>query len=142
MYETGAARWACLRVVVSSPANMEAEGSNPAPSQQARANFDRAPAADGARPNVADPGKHLVGHWIDERIDLAHIYAEIWKMRSRLTSSMPRCSATAATRYGDRGGARRETAISLSGIDSHRPNHSGSGVSTYENPCRVAAGDP
>ena len=83
MYETGAARWACLRVVVSSPANMEAEGSNPAPSQQARANFDRVPAAGRA----AEPGEHLVGHWIAERIDLAHIYAEIWNMRSRLTSS-------------------------------------------------------
>ena len=39
------------------------------------------------RPNVADPGEHLVGHRIDERIDLAHIYAAIWKMPSRLTSS-------------------------------------------------------
>jgi hypothetical protein len=48
---------------------MEAEGSNPAPSQQARANFDRVPAAGRA----AEPGEHLVGHWIAERIDLAHI---------------------------------------------------------------------
>ena len=26
---------------------------------------------------VADAGEDRVGHWIDERIDLAHIYAEI-----------------------------------------------------------------
>jgi hypothetical protein len=28
---------------------------------------------------VADAGDERVGHWLDERIDLARIYAEIWK---------------------------------------------------------------
>jgi hypothetical protein len=32
-----------------------------------------------ARPKVADARRRPVGRWIDERIDLAHIYAEIWK---------------------------------------------------------------
>jgi hypothetical protein len=32
------------------------------------------PAADRA-PKVADAGEDRVGRWIDERIDLAHIYA-------------------------------------------------------------------
>jgi hypothetical protein len=28
---------------------------------------------------VADAGDDRVGHWLDERIDLARVYAEIWK---------------------------------------------------------------
>ena len=28
---------------------------------------------------VADAGDERVGHWLDERIDLARVYAEIWK---------------------------------------------------------------
>ena len=28
---------------------------------------------------VADGGDDRVGRWLDERIDLAHVYAEIWK---------------------------------------------------------------
>jgi hypothetical protein len=28
---------------------------------------------------VADAGEERVGHWLDERVDLARVYAEIWK---------------------------------------------------------------
>ena len=28
---------------------------------------------------VADAGDERVGHWLDEKIDLAAVYAEIWK---------------------------------------------------------------
>jgi hypothetical protein len=47
---------------------------------------------------VADAGEDRVGRWLAERIDLAHVYAEIGRMRHRLTWSISPCSATAMTR--------------------------------------------
>ena len=47
---------------------------------------------------VADGGDDRVGRWIDEKIDLARVYAEIWKDTARRTWSMSPCSATAMTR--------------------------------------------
>jgi hypothetical protein len=32
---------------------------------------------------VADAGEERTGHWLDEKIDLDHIYAEIWKHAAR-----------------------------------------------------------
>ena len=47
------------------------------------------PAADRAAESC-DAGEDRVEHWIDERIDLAHIYAEIWKDESSaVRTSLP-----------------------------------------------------
>src|SRR6201997_3902018 len=47
---------------------------------------------------VAHAGDDRIGRWLDERIDLARVYAEIWKVPRRRTWSTSRCSATATIR--------------------------------------------
>jgi hypothetical protein len=45
---------------------------------------------------VADAGDDRVGRWLDEKIDLGRVYAEIWRKRRRPTWSP--CFVTATTR--------------------------------------------
>jgi hypothetical protein len=47
---------------------------------------------------VADGGDERIGRSLDEKIDLARVYAEIWKNAPRRTWSKSRCSVTATTR--------------------------------------------
>jgi hypothetical protein len=97
------------------------------------------PAADRA-PKVADAGEDRVGRWIDERIDLAHIYAEIWKgaAPAHLVDVAVFCDSD-DTHTGDRGGARREAGISLSGIASPAEPLGCSALPTYRNSCWLTA---
>jgi len=81
------------------------------------------PAADRA-PKVADAGEDRVGRWIDERIDLAHIYAEIWK------GAAPAHLVDVAV-FCDSDDTHTGTAAELAGKPEylcpaliHRPNHS------------------
>jgi hypothetical protein len=87
-----------------------------------RANCDRVAAAD-ARPKAAD-AEDRVGCWIDEKIDLAHIYAEIWK------DTAPAHLVDVAA-FCDSNDTRAGTAAELAGKPEylcpaliHRPNHS------------------
>ena len=93
------------------------------PPGASRANCDRVPAADRA-PKVADAGGDRVGRWIDERIDLAHIYAEIWK------GAAPAHLVDVAV-FCDSDDTHTGTAAELAGKPEylcpaliHRPNHS------------------
>ena len=63
---------------------------------------------------VAVAGEDRVGHWIDERIDLAHIYAEISRdaAPAHLVDVAMLCDSD-DTHTGDHGGARRESGISV-----------------------------
>jgi hypothetical protein len=77
-----------------------------------------------ARPNVADAGQDRVGHWIDERIDLAHIYAEIWK-------DVAPVHLVDVAVFCDSDDTHTGTAAELAGKQEylwpaliHRPNHS------------------
>ena len=47
---------------------------------------------------VADAGDDRVGRWLDEKIDLAAVYDEIWKDVAPAHLLMSPCSATATTR--------------------------------------------
>ena len=47
---------------------------------------------------VADAGEERTGRWLDEKIDLARVYDEIWKDAAPGTWSISPCFATATTR--------------------------------------------
>ena len=92
---------------------------------------------------VANAGEDRVGHWIDERIDLAHIYAQISKdaAAAHFVDVTVLC-ASDDTHTGDHGGARREAGISLSGIGLPAEPFGCSALPTHRNPCWLTAGDP
>jgi hypothetical protein len=76
------------------------------------------------RTTVADAGQDRVGHWIDERIDLAHIYAEIWK-------DVAPVHLVDVAVFCDSEDTHTGTAVELAGKQEylcpaliHRPNHS------------------
>jgi hypothetical protein len=46
---------------------------------------------------VADAGDDRIGRWLDEKIDLARVYAEVWKDTTPAHLLMSPCSATATT---------------------------------------------
>ena len=52
----------------------------------------------GFRHFVADAGENRVGRWLDEKIDLASVYAESGKTRRRCIYPTSPSSATATTR--------------------------------------------
>jgi hypothetical protein len=50
---------------------------------------------------VADAGEDRVGRWLDEKIDLARVYAEIWKDVARLQPELaPKLAPDALAQHG------------------------------------------
>jgi len=90
----------------SHPAEGETGSSNPFPSSSEPSRIVIACVQPMARPKVADAGEDRVGHWIDERIDLAHIYAQIWKAAA---GSPHRCCGVVRQRRHAHRGPRRSS---------------------------------
>jgi hypothetical protein len=95
---------------------------------------------------VADGGDERVGRWLDERVDLARIYAEIWKDAAPThvvdvavfcdsDDRTPPASATSSM-FALNGGEAR-TGCRRTRVERHQPSDCQKGLEKYSSRCKI-----